>query len=179
MPKTTRFAVDFEDQVKAAVQQELAVEQVSADQANIRVNELIVEQVQIENSTIHIGEVTVVQPTASETERHGESEEPSIEHTPKQEKSRIPFNVLMLKSDKEKWQYRQQKQLVKQSIKEDIQPVNMSAILPEITVEPTEIIGEDPEPIQVTTPPLQIPLSQPIASPIMQRKLYLLLRWHL
>lgn len=164
VPKTTPFAVGFEEQVKAAVQQELAVEQLSADQADIRVNEVIVEQVQIEHSTIHIGEVTVVQPTTLETEQSDDVEEQSVEPTPKQEKSRIPFNVLMLKSDKEKWQKRQQKQLEKQAVKEDIQPVNMSAILPEIAVEPTESIVEDSAPIHVTMPPLQVPLSQPIAS---------------
>jgi len=102
IPQTTSFAVNFEEQIKEAVQQELAVEQISADQSEIHVKEVVVEQLQIENSTIHIGEVTVVQPT-------NEEEQQAIEESSvKQEKSRIPFNVLMLKTDKEKWRIAQQ-----------------------------------------------------------------------
>ncbi|MFJ7665534.1 DNA translocase FtsK [Lysinibacillus sp. NPDC097195] len=103
IPQTTSFAVNFEEQIKEAVQQELAVEQLSADQSEIHVKEVVVEQLQIENSTIHIGEVTVVQPTNDE-EQQAIVEESSV----KQEKSRIPFNVLMLKTDKEKWRIAQQ-----------------------------------------------------------------------
>ncbi|AVK95856.1 DNA translocase FtsK [Lysinibacillus sphaericus] len=103
IPQTTSFAVNFEAQIKDAVQQELAVEQLSADQSEIHVKEVVVEQLQIENSTIHIGEVTVVQPTSEENEQQV-VEESSL----KQEKSRIPFNVLMLKTDKEKWRISQQ-----------------------------------------------------------------------
>jgi len=103
IPQTTSFAVNFEEQIKEAVQQELAVEQISADQSEIHVKEVVVEQLQIENSTIHIGEVTVVQPT-NEEEQQAIVEESSV----KQEKSRIPFNVLMLKTDKEKWRIAQQ-----------------------------------------------------------------------
>lgn len=55
------------------------------------------EQVQIENSTIHIGEVTVVQPTADEDVEQEVLAEPVDKAAIKQEKSRIPFNVLMLK----------------------------------------------------------------------------------
>lgn len=103
IPQTTSFAVNFEAQIKDAVQQELAVEQLSADQSEIHVKEVVVEQLQIENSTIHIGEVTVVQPSNEENEQQV-VEESSV----KQEKSRIPFNVLMLKTDKEKWRISQQ-----------------------------------------------------------------------
>ncbi|KOS64719.1 DNA translocase FtsK [Lysinibacillus agricola] len=104
VPQTTSFAVEFEDQVKAAVQHELGVEQLSADQSEIHVKEVVVEQVQIENSTIHIGEVTVVQPSTNEDDE----QEQSVEDVTKQEKSGIPFNVLMLKTDKEKWRVQQQ-----------------------------------------------------------------------
>ncbi|WP_432702622.1 DNA translocase FtsK [Lysinibacillus sphaericus] len=103
IPQTTSFAVNFEAQIKDAVQQELAVEQLSADQSEIHVKEVVVEQLQIENSTIHIGEVTVVQPSNEENEQQV-VEESYV----KQEKSRIPFNVLMLKTDKEKWRISQQ-----------------------------------------------------------------------
>ncbi|WP_409370450.1 DNA translocase FtsK [Lysinibacillus sp. 38-6] len=103
IPQTTSFAVNFEEQIKEAVQQELAVDQISADQSEIHVKEVVVEQLQIENSTIHIGEVTVVQPT-NEEEQQAVVEETTV----KQEKSRIPFNVLMLKTDKEKWRIAQQ-----------------------------------------------------------------------
>lgn len=156
VPKTSTFAVDFEDQVKAAIQQELAVEQLSADEADIRVNEVIVEQVQIENSTINIGGVTVVQPASTESDVQDDVEEQSIEHIPVQEKSRIPFNVLMLKSDKEKWLTRQQKQLEKPSVNEEVESPITSPILPDVTAETTDIIVEEPNQINVTTPFIQV-----------------------
>ena len=144
VPKTTPIEVDFEDQVKAAVQQELNIAQLSADQSDIRVNEVIVEQVQIENSTIHIGEVTVLQPTASETEQHDHTEEKSVESAQKQEESRIPFNVLMLKSDKEKWRIRQQQKIAGFSVnKEDRK--NITSV-PVQTAKPTDSIIEQAEP---------------------------------
>ncbi|KOP72816.1 cell division protein [Lysinibacillus sp. FJAT-14745] len=110
--ETTSFAVEFENQVKEAVQHELNVEQLSADQSEIRVKEVVVEQLQIENSTIHIGEVTVVQPSMNEDDVQGllqEQSSQSLEQQPieKKEKSGIPFNVLMLKTDKEKWRVQQ------------------------------------------------------------------------
>lgn len=114
-PQTTTFAVAFEDQVKEAVQHELDVEQLTADQSEIHVKEVIVEQVQIENSTIHIGEVTVVQPPVNEVIEQEMLEDQSFEDVPKQDKSRIPFNVLMLKTDKEKWRIQQQSKKIKAS----------------------------------------------------------------
>ena len=108
VPQTTPFAMTFEDQVKKAAMQDKAVQQLSADQSEIHVKELIVEQVQIENSTIHIGEVTVVQPSANEGDNQILVDDQSSDAMPKEEKSRIPFNVLMLKTDKEKWRIQQQ-----------------------------------------------------------------------
>ncbi|MCT6926478.1 MAG: DNA translocase FtsK [Lysinibacillus fusiformis] len=108
VPPTTPFAMAFEDQVKEAAMQDQTLQQLSADQSEIHVKELIVEQVQIENSTIHIGEVTVVQPSNNEEDYKMDMEEKSSDAMPKEEKSRIPFNVLMLKTDKEKWRIQQQ-----------------------------------------------------------------------
>lgn len=110
VPQTTSFAVEFENQVKEAVQHELNVEQLSADQSEIHVKEVVVEQVQFENSTIHIGEVTVVQPPMNEDDKQDVLQEKSLEvqSVEKKEKSGIPFNVLMLKTDKEKWRIQQQ-----------------------------------------------------------------------
>ncbi|MFJ7731008.1 DNA translocase FtsK [Lysinibacillus sp. NPDC097231] len=121
LPQTTSFAVEFEDQVKEAVLQELSVEQLSADQSEIHVKEVVVEQVQIENSTIHIGEVTVVQPSIMEDDEQAVLKEQSVEAETKEEKSRIPFNVLMLKTDKEKWKTQQQLKNLKQTIVEETQ----------------------------------------------------------
>ncbi|MGE7111764.1 DNA translocase FtsK [Lysinibacillus sp. NPDC047702] len=115
LPQTTSFAVAFEDQVKEAVQHELDVEQLTADQSEIHVKEVIVEQVQIENSTIHIGEVTVVQPAVNEVIGQEMLEGQSFDAIPKQDRSRIPFNVLMLKTDKEKWRIQQQSKNIKPS----------------------------------------------------------------
>ncbi|WP_375199650.1 DNA translocase FtsK [Lysinibacillus sp. RS11] len=105
--QTTSFAVEFEDQVKEAVQHELNGEQLSENQSEIHVKEVVVEQLQIENSTIHIGEVTVIQPSTTEADEQEVLEEKSVEEA-KREKSGIPFNVLMLKTDKEKWRIQQQ-----------------------------------------------------------------------
>ncbi|MGE7675555.1 DNA translocase FtsK [Lysinibacillus sp. NPDC094403] len=105
VPQTTSFAVEFEDQLKEAIQHELNVEQLSAEHSEIHVKEVVVEQLQIENSTIHIGEVTVVQPAMNEDNEQDVLQEQSLE---KKEKSGIPFNVLMLKTDKEKWRIQQQ-----------------------------------------------------------------------
>ncbi|MEB2300974.1 DNA translocase FtsK [Lysinibacillus xylanilyticus] len=107
VPLTTSFAVEFEDQVKEAVQHELNIEQLPVDQSEIHVKEVVVEQVQIENSTIHIGEVTVVQPSMNEDDVQDILQEQlSVEK--KEKRSGVPFNVLMLKTDKEKWRIRQQ-----------------------------------------------------------------------
>jgi len=110
VPQTTTFAVEFENQVKEAVQHELNVEQLSADRSEIHVKEVVVEQVQFENSTIHIGEVTVIQPPMHEDDKQDVLKEQSVEEqsAKKKEKSGIPFNVLMLKTDKEKWRIQQQ-----------------------------------------------------------------------
>ncbi|MEK3728148.1 DNA translocase FtsK [Lysinibacillus sp. FSL W8-0953] len=105
IPQTTSFAMAFEDQVKEAVLQDQTVQQLSADQSEIHVKEMIVEQVQIENSTIHIGEVTVVQPSKDDPLL---VDDQSVDMVQKEETSRIPFNVLMLKTDKEKWRIQQQ-----------------------------------------------------------------------
>lgn len=119
VPQTTSFAMSFEDQVREAAVQDQAVQQLSADQSEIHVKEMIVEQVQIENSTIHIGEVTVVQPSQDEQLL---VDNQSIE-TPKEEKSRIPFNVLMLKTDKEKWRIQQQLKMAQPITNESVQEV--------------------------------------------------------
>lgn len=111
VPLTTSFAVEFEEQVKEAVQHELNIEQLPVDQSEIHVKEVVVEQVQIENSTIHIGEVTVVQPSMNEDNEQDILQEQSVEEQPVEKKEKsggVPFNVLMLKTDKEKWRIRQQ-----------------------------------------------------------------------
>jgi len=111
VPLTTSFAVEFEEQVKEAVQHELNIEQLPVDQSEIHVKEVVVEQLQIENSTIHIGEVTVVQPSMNEDNEQDILQEQSVEEQPVEKKEKsggVPFNVLMLKTDKEKWRIRQQ-----------------------------------------------------------------------
>ena len=159
-PKMIPIEVDFEDQVKTAVQQELKIEQLSADQSDIRVNEVIVEQVQIENSTIHIGEVTVLQPTAQEKELQDPIEKQSVEPEQKQEKSRIPFNVLMLKSDKEKWRIRQQQKIAGFSVNKEEGRIFPTASLQ--TAEPTSSPSEQTEPKMSSAPSIQV---RPHSSP--------------
>lgn len=129
VPQTTPFAMAFEDQVKEAAKQDQTIQQLSADQSEIHVKELIVEQVQIENSTIHIGEVTVVQPPSNEEDHPVKlDEQSSSDAIPKEEKSRIPFNVLMLKTDKEKWRIQQQMK-VAQPIRVESNPEAVEEVL--------------------------------------------------
>ncbi|MEK5232904.1 DNA translocase FtsK [Lysinibacillus sp. FSL K6-0232] len=125
VPQTTAYAMEFEEPVQEDIAQEQAVQKLSADQSEIHVKEMIVEQVQIENSTIHIGEVTVMQPATNDKDEQllvGESST-STDTVQKEEKSRIPFNVLMLKTDKEKWRIQQQLKMAQSSnTAEDQQP---------------------------------------------------------
>ncbi|MCK1988310.1 DNA translocase FtsK [Lysinibacillus fusiformis] len=132
VPPTTPFAMAFEDQVKEAAMQDQTLQQLSADQSEIHVKELIVEQVQIENSTIHIGEVTVVQPSSNEEDYKMDMEEKSSDAMPKEEKSRIPFNVLMLKTDKEKWRIQQQMKMA-QPIRVESNPEAVEDVLLDVT----------------------------------------------
>ena len=132
VPPTTPFAMAFEDQEKEAAMQDQTLQQLSADQSEIHVKELIVEQVQIENSTIHIGEVTVVQPSSNEEDYKMNMEEKSSDAMPKEEKSRIPFNVLMLKTDKEKWRIQQQMKMA-QPIRVESNPEAVEDVLLDVT----------------------------------------------
>jgi DNA segregation ATPase FtsK/SpoIIIE, S-DNA-T family len=81
---------------------------------NEMLNEVQVQHVTIENSTIHIGQLNVEQYPQNESEV--ESEEPTFTtHLQRENRgSRVPFNVVMLKSDKEKL-------LTKQFVKDQIQ----------------------------------------------------------
>ncbi|MFJ5791652.1 DNA translocase FtsK [Lysinibacillus sp. NPDC093197] len=173
VPQTTSFAVNFEEQIKEAVQQELAVEQLSADQSEIHVKEVVVEQLQIENSTIHIGEVTVVQPTNEEVNQEI-VEEPSV----KQEKSRIPFNVLMLKTDKEKWRISQQlksiskttteeKQMESAFIRDNYEAVALSEDKSTPSHEPiveVEQSNQEPSPREAETENISVITMSPVAT---------------
>jgi len=159
VPPTTPFARAFEDQVKEAAMQDQTLQQLSADQSEIHVKELIVEQVQIENSTIHIGEVTVVQPSSNEEDYQMGMDEQSSDAMPKEEKSRIPFNVLMLKTDKEKWRIQQQIKMA-QPIRVESNPEAVEDVLMDVT-EAKEVeqslpsVSIDTDAIQLVEPQLE------------------------
>lgn len=159
VPPTTPFARAFEDQVKEAAMQDQTLQQLSADQSEIHVKELIVEQVQIENSTIHIGEVTVVQPSSNEEDYQMGMDEQSSDAMPKEEKSRIPFNVLMLKTDKEKWRIQQQIKMA-QPIRVESNPEAVEDVLMDVT-EVKEVeqslpsVSIDTDAIQLVEPQLE------------------------
>jgi len=159
VPPTTPFARAFEDQVKEAAMQDQTLQQLSADQSEIHVKELILEQVQIENSTIHIGEVTVVQPSSNEEDYQMGMDEQSSDAMPKEEKSRIPFNVLMLKTDKEKWRIQQQIKMA-QPIRVESNPEAVEDVLMDVT-EAKEVeqslpsVSIDTDAIQLVEPQLE------------------------
>ncbi|WP_336635351.1 DNA translocase FtsK [Lysinibacillus fusiformis] len=159
VPPTTPLAMAFEDQVKEAAMQDQTLQQLSADQSEIHVKELIVEQVQIENSTIHIGEVTVVQPSSNEEDYQMGMDEQSSDAMPKEEKSRIPFNVLMLKTDKEKWRIQQQIKMA-QPIRVESNPEAVEDVLMDVTEAKEEeqslpSVSIDTDAIQLVEPQLE------------------------
>jgi len=115
--------------------------------------------VQIENSTIHIGEVTVVQPSSNEEDYQLDIDEQSSDALPKEEKSRIPFNVLMLKTDKEKWRIQQQMKMA-QPIRVESNLAAVEDVLMDVTEAkeeeqslPSESIDSDA--IQLVEPQLE------------------------
>ncbi|WP_155592717.1 DNA translocase FtsK [Lysinibacillus cavernae] len=164
VPQTTSFAMAFEDQVKEAVVQDQTVQQLSANQSEIHVKEMIVEQVQIENSTIHIGEVTVVQPSKGDQLL---IDEQSVDTEQKEEKSRIPFNVLMLKTDKEKWRIQQQLKMA-QLIPVENNSADANELVETVEKEEEKTLSVDSEATSSTNQTLVSLLEDDMDSPIHQ-----------
>ncbi|MEK4426649.1 DNA translocase FtsK [Solibacillus sp. FSL K6-1523] len=70
-------------------------------------NEVQVKHVTIENSTIHIGQLNVEQPSQTEDVQVANEEHQIPPQLRENTGSRVPFNVVMLKSDKQKLMARQ------------------------------------------------------------------------
>ncbi|WP_342472158.1 DNA translocase FtsK [Metasolibacillus sp. FSL H7-0170] len=96
-------------------------------------SELKVENLKIENSTIHIGQL------------HVEQAPPSEEGAIETGGSRLPFNVLMLKSDK-------QKQLAKEFVKQHLQQQEMKMVKEEHEQQVAATLVQEKQPIEM---PLQ------------------------
>lgn len=78
--------------------------EIKEQSANEVLNEVQVQHVTIENSTIHIGQLNVEQNPQVESDQEGEEPPVSTQFPRENRGSRVPFNVVMLKSDKEKLQ---------------------------------------------------------------------------
>ncbi|GLC88199.1 DNA translocase FtsK [Lysinibacillus piscis] len=132
------------------VQEQVQQKEQIVKESEIHLKEMVVENVQIENSTIHIGEVTVLQSTETNEEKQG---------TEQQITSRVPFNVLMLKTDKAKWAMKQQlKETQSVSVEEPIQ----------LSEEPISLQLEEEETL-ITEEPVVAYSSQEIASTTLEQ----------
>ncbi len=114
-PDSEIEAEDSSEQVQLEASPHMTVSKDAAD----TLSDLQVQHLTIENSTVHIGQLNVEQAPPQD-------ERPIIEEPAKPSGSRLPFNVLMLKSDKEK--------LKAQAILEE----QLRKKKPEITDEPSK-----------------------------------------
>lgn len=112
--------ISLEDEKEEAVKNESSVAET--------INDVQVKHVTIENSTIHIGQLNVEQmPPADEATVIEQNKEETDSVQPISTRSRVPFNVVMLKSDKQKLMTKQfvEQQLSLQSKKNKVDEVDI------------------------------------------------------
>lgn len=99
--------------IEEGLEEESVNEQIIAPNNVHRINDLQLKNVTFQNSTVHIGQIHIepvpveqVETSEAELEVQQEiiSEEINVTKTAQKQGSKLPFNVLMLKSDKEKIQ---------------------------------------------------------------------------
>ncbi|WP_339195440.1 DNA translocase FtsK [Solibacillus sp. FSL R5-0449] len=121
----TEAVIEVENEVEEAV-----VDEPSAAET---INDVQVKHVTIENSTIHIGHLNVEQmpPSSEEAVVIEEKKEETDEVQPISTRSRVPFNVVMLKSDKQKLMTKQfvEQQLSMQSKQNKVDEVKQENII--------------------------------------------------
>ena len=118
-----------------------SIEETANDSFEETLNDVQVKHVTIENSTIHIGQLNVEQ--MPQTEQTIVEQQPIAAEPPQVENSgsRIPFNVVMLKSDKEKL-------LTKKFVAEQLPRVEEPAVQPN---DVTEVLAK--QEVQVLVQP--------------------------
>src|SRR5690606_29183230 len=121
----TEAVSEVENEVEEAV-----VDEPSATET---INDVQVKHVTIENSTIHIGHLNVEQmpPSSEEAVVIEEKKEETDEVQPISTRSRVPFNVVMLKSDKQKLMTKQfvEQQLSMQSKQNKVDEVKQENMI--------------------------------------------------
>lgn len=124
LEQRTKAVVEIEDEAEEAVKEEPSVAETISD--------VQVKHVTIENSTIHIGQLNVEQmPPSEEAIVIEEKKEETDAVQPISTRSRVPFNVVMLKSDKQKLMTKQfvEQQLSMQSKKNKLDEVKQENIM--------------------------------------------------
>ncbi|MCM3720448.1 DNA translocase FtsK [Solibacillus isronensis] len=124
LEQRTEAVVEIEDEAEEVVKEEPSVAETISD--------VQVKHVTIENSTIHIGQLNVEQmPPSEEAIVIEEKKEETDAVQPISTRSRVPFNVVMLKSDKQKLMTKQfvEQQLSMQSKKNKLDEVKQENIM--------------------------------------------------
>lgn len=131
------------EEIKTEAEVEVTVE--PKQTAEEILSDVQVKHVTIENSTIHINQINVEQMPQTEQTIIEEQPTPSLPLQSENRGSRLPFNVVMLKSDKEKL-------LTKQFVNEQqqqIEPIEPEAALePSVVAEPIDVMVTPPPPIE-------------------------------
>lgn len=131
------------EEIKTEAEVEVTVE--PKQTAEEILSDVQVKHVTIENSTIHINQMNVEQMPQTEQTIIEEQPTPSLPLQSENRGSRLPFNVVMLKSDKEKL-------LTKQFVNEQqqqIEPIEPEAALePSVVAEPIDVMVTPPPPIE-------------------------------
>ncbi|MER2115028.1 DNA translocase FtsK [Solibacillus isronensis] len=162
LEQRTEAVIEIEDEEEA---EEPVKEESSVAET---INDVQVKHVTIENSTIHIGQLNVEQmPPSEEAVVIEEKKKETDSVQPISTRSRVPFNVVMLKSDKQKLMTKQfvEQQLSMQSKKNKLDEVKQEDIIKPVE-ESIEIHTEQEDLVQhdknddVETVKQEIQLSQ-------------------
>ncbi|MGE7021526.1 DNA translocase FtsK [Solibacillus cecembensis] len=146
-------------------------------------NEVQVKHVTIENSTIHIGQLNVEQLPQTEEVKVPNEDQQIPQRLRENTGSRLPFNVVMLKSDKQKLMarqlYGQQNLQMQAEVSGEILEVSDGNFSEEVQVMaeiPVNVVHEEvsepiieqvSEPIEVVSEPLQQPIELPAESELL------------
>ncbi|MEK4386905.1 DNA translocase FtsK [Solibacillus sp. FSL W7-1464] len=120
----TEAVIEVENELEEAVVDESSVAEI--------INDVQVKHVTIENSTIHIGQLNVEQmPPSEDAIVVEEKKEETDSVQPISTRSRVPFNVVMLKSDKQKLMTKQfvEQQLSLQSKNNKVDEIKQKDII--------------------------------------------------
>ncbi|WP_281489699.1 DNA translocase FtsK [Viridibacillus sp. FSL H7-0596] len=141
--------VDQNLEVKLVGQAQTSIEEITIEEKPAIVEELIRRAEDPEDELLKSEDI-IVEATIKPSEKVEQIEEPSskeeeYQEPVKKEESKLPFNVLMLKTDKEKWALKEAKtkQLLNTSVEETVLPL---------------VVKEQPVATSITENPIQQPI---------------------